>query len=157
MKVFLIDESLDRVGGVEHVICTLANMLINKYEVEVISEFKTKKTPFYKYNDKIKINYLINEENSKTIQMKNKSWLYYFMRLFEKIKKKTLINNKINEILKKINKDDTIVFGRVFTALDFLPIIKKKNIKAKIIVRDAIHLEYYSRKVRKDIVFFVIL
>lgn len=151
MKVVLIDESLDRVGGVERVICTLANNLINKHNVEVISEFKTKKEPFNKYDTSIKIKYLINEEHSITNRMKEKNLLYYLARIYEKIKKKILLSRKVKQEMVHIEDEDVLVFGRVFTALDFLPIIEKCDIKPKIIVRDAIHLEYYSPKVQYEI------
>lgn len=151
MKIVIIDECVDRVGGVERIVCTLANFLEKKYQVEVISELKTRNQTFYKYNDSINIKYLINMEKSKTIKMKNKNLLYYIMRAFEKINNKIHLKKQIIEILKNVSEEDIIIFGRVFTALDFLPILEQKKLKPKIIVRDAIHLKYYSKGVRRKI------
>lgn len=151
MKIVLIDEALDRVGGVERVINTLAKTLCVNYDVKVISEFRTSPKPFYEYDDKIFPQYLIDERNIKIGEIKNKTIKYYFLKIFEKIKRKVLLPYRIKKIIKKFDDEDILIFGRVFVALDFLPILKKSKKNLKIIVRDAIHLEYYKNKIKKKI------
>ena len=59
MNIYLIDEGIDRIGGVERIVSILANDFANENKVKVISEFKNRKNPFYEYNSKIEIEYLI--------------------------------------------------------------------------------------------------
>lgn len=148
MKIYIIDECIDRVGGVERVICTLANKLSKDNEVVVISENKSKKEPFYKYSKSIKINYL-NEFKIRSTSQENKNFIYYFYKIVEKLTGKILIKNKIKKLTNELNKADVIVFGRVFTAIHFMKYMKKNN-KTKIIVRDAINLEYYKNAIKKQ-------
>lgn len=46
-------------GGIEKSIASLANILIEKYDVEIISTYKILENPAFKINDKVKIKYLI--------------------------------------------------------------------------------------------------
>lgn len=147
MKVLFVDESINRIGGVERVISTLANRLSFNNEVEVVSVYKSTNSPFYNYNENIKISYLIDSRKYKTNKLKSKNLKYYFFRIFEKLKDKVILNKRINKIILNFNDYDVIIFGRVFTAIDFLCRFKN-SVKAKIIVRDAIHLEYYSNEIK---------
>lgn len=149
-KIYIIDECIDRVGGVERVICTLANKLSKDNEVIIISESKSRKEPFYTYDKKVKIKYLDDEFVIKSSSLKNKNLIYYFYKVIEKINKKFIINHRIKKVVKELKNADVVVFGRVFTALDFLKYMNKRN-NTKIIVRDAINLEYYSKNTRKKI------
>ena len=40
MKVYIVDEGIDRIGGVERIVSILSNNLNKNYDIEVISEFK---------------------------------------------------------------------------------------------------------------------
>ncbi len=152
-KIVLVDECIDRVGGVERVICTLANSLSEKYDVTVISEYKLNETPFYEYNSNVKIQYLMNNTKQKSSTLKNKNLKYYFYRSFEKLKSKILLKQRIKKITYHSNEmshASVIIFGRVYMALHFLPFLNKRE-NCKIIVRDAIHLKYYSKKIQEQI------
>lgn len=149
-KIYIIDECIDRVGGVERVICTLANKLVKNNEVTIISENKSRVEPFYNYDKKVNIRYLDDKFIIKSSSLKNKNLIYYFYKIIEKINKKFIINYKIKKVVKEMGNADVVIFGRVFTALDFLKYMNKKN-NTKIIVRDAINLEYYSKNTRKKI------
>lgn len=150
MKIVLIDEALDRVGGVERVINTLANTLcVEDYDVEVISEFKTSKKSFYEYDERIKKKYLFDERIYETGKARSKTFKYYTRKIFEKVQRRIVLPYKIKQVIDNLKDEDVLIFGRVFVALDFLPIIKKSKKKFKIIVRDAIHLEYYKNKIKK--------
>lgn len=149
MKIYIIDECIDRVGGVERVICTLANKLVTDNEVTVISENKSKEQPFYKYDDKVNIKYL-NKIKIKSSTQESKNIIYYCYKILEKIIKKITLKNKIKKISSELNKADVIIFGRIFTAIDFMKHLKI-NKKTKIIVRDAINLEYYNNNIKRQI------
>lgn len=148
MKIVFIDEAVDKVGGVERIISTLANRLSKKNDVMVISEYKTSNTTFYKYENSIQIKYLIDNQKN-NVNRKNTNVFFNFVsRAKNKLRKILKIQNAIKTNLYDA---DVIVFGRVYTALDFLPYIKRNKITAKIIVRDAIHIENYSEVVRKNL------
>jgi len=149
MKILIIDESINRVGGVERVISTLANKLCDNNEVFVLSEYKSSDKPFYMYNKNVKIKYLIDSQKYITNRLKSKNLKYYIFRAIEKVRDTIILNRKIKEEVCKLNDFDLIIFGRVFTALDFFRNVKRK-INSKVIVRDAIHLEYYTKKIQND-------
>lgn len=146
-KIYFIDESLDKMGGVERIINTLSNDLVKKYEVELISLYKSNSETYFKYDNNIKINYIYDKSNLLSKKYKNNKLLYYFIRLLEKINEFIIIKFGAKKYAKKITNKDVVIFGRVPTALEFLPYIKAK----KIIVREAIHLEYHrnKRKIKK--------
>ena len=148
MKILIIDEDINRVGGVERVICTLANRLSENHEVTVISEYKSSATPFYNYDKNIELKYLINNSMNKTGKMNSKNVKYYLYRAIEKIKSFVYLRKRIKTLFSDYKNVDIIIFGRVFVALDFFPILKK-NKEMTVIVRDAIHIKYYSEKVKK--------
>ena len=47
-------------GGIEVAISNLANMLIDNYDIEIVSNYNIYGKPFYKLDDRIKIKYLYN-------------------------------------------------------------------------------------------------
>ena len=47
-------------GGIEVAISNLANMLIDNYDIEIVSNYNIYGKPFYKLDDRIKIEYLYN-------------------------------------------------------------------------------------------------
>lgn len=137
MRIFIIDEAIDKVGGVERIINTLANNLCKKYDVNVVSIYKTTDKEFYKYNDKVKIEYINNIKESLCIVEKSDSLL---KKIIIKCKRLVSIFNtkkKLSEFSKKITKDDVIIIGRVRIAWKYVELFKNAK---KIIVRDAIHL-----------------
>lgn len=150
MKIIVVDEYVDNMGGVQRVISTLANKLVKDNEVIVVSEFKTKDKSFYHYDNNVKINYLIDLTDAKTNNLKNKGIKYYFYKAIQKLHTNKNLSKKIENMTQTMKEADIIIFGRVYAALEFLPILKKYNIKTKIIVRDAIHLEHFSNKIKKQ-------
>lgn len=142
-KIWFIDEGLDRMGGVERILNTLANTLVDKYDIEAISLLKSNEKPYFEFNKKIKINYLYNKSNLKSKKHKNNKIIYYFLRLIEKINEYLTIKIKSFLFSRLVSKEDIVIYGRVETALEFLPYIKETK---KTIVREAIHLEYHKNK-----------
>ena len=49
-------------GGIEKAVTSLANELINNYQVEIISFYQIHEKPPYKLNNKIKVKYLIRDD-----------------------------------------------------------------------------------------------
>lgn len=149
MKIYLIGECLDKVGGVERVMNALANGLISKNDnLTVISETKNSDATFYKYDEKIKINYLVKYYPLLSNKFSSKL-LFYPIRTIEYIGKKVKLRKKIKTFIKKINEEDVVIFDRVYVALDWLPLFKKYNKYPRVITRDAIHLHYFSRHTKK--------
>lgn len=48
-------------GGIEKAICSLANLLVDDYEVEIISEYKLLEKPAFPLDERVKVKYLIPE------------------------------------------------------------------------------------------------
>lgn len=146
MKVFFIDEQISNMGGVERIINTLANNLINEYDVEVVSEYNFNKNNFFSYNNNIRIKHLLHWN----IKSKN----YYLTRVQQKIQKKFFLSKRIKSFLLNIHENDILVFGRVTVALHFLPEIEKLNLQCKIIVRDGTNIFCYSDEAKQKIKYY---
>lgn len=133
MKIYIFEESINKMGGVERIISFIAKHFneIGK-SVTVVSMYKDGKKTFFDYDDKIERVYLCDEKVPQG-------------KLRKKMKYISLIKNKI-KICKKIKSDDVVIFGRVSVAVKFLPYI---NSNTKTIVRDAINLYNQSSIVRK--------
>lgn len=55
-------------GGIEKAVTSLANELINNYQVEIISFYQIHEKPPYKLNNKIKVKYLIKDDIAKRVE-----------------------------------------------------------------------------------------
>lgn len=148
-KVYIFEEGIDRMGGVERVISTLANNLVDDYYVTMISFYKTREKCFFKYNNKVNIEYLTNQFNKKSDKYKTKTLKYYFWRVLEKTKDYIFLNDKISEKANGITNDDVIICGRTDVALKIIPFLDSYK---KLIVRDAIHYKYQKKSTQNKIV-----
>lgn len=151
MKILIIDNCVDIVGGVERTINTLSNALVKDNEVEILNVNRLVENSFYEYDKKIKKSYLFNHLNDKSKKYKRMSFRYILYKVIERLQEKLLKKKLIKQFFKQKHDYDVIIFGRVLIALTFLPVLKKLNIKSKIIVRDAIHLYYFNKKTKKDL------
>lgn len=131
-KIYIIDEAVDKVGGVERIINTLANELSKKNQVNVISLYKTNDSEFFKYNDDVKITYIYDARGMSIFSNKNKVYRKISMLLSN-----IVIAFRLQNIKKKIKPTDRIIIGRVRVAWKFIQKFKNSNY---IYVRDAIHL-----------------
>ena len=143
MSVYIFEENIDKMGGVERIVSLLANNLSSFYDVNVISLKKTKKEEFFDYKDTVKRiyidehNYLSGWHNNKNVLKKRIYSLYYRINnFFLKTKKKQIFN--------KINEKDILIFGRIQVAIKWMPYLKKNY---KIIIRDANH--YYCNNIKE--------
>lgn len=149
MKILIVDNCVDLVGGVERTINTIANELVKDNEVDILSVRRLVEESFYKYDTEINKFYLFNNLSYKSKKVKKRSFIYYLYKVIELLKEKKLKKKLIKEFFKTHKEYDVIVCGRVLIALDFLQVIKKLNIESKIIVRDAIHLYYFNKGIRR--------
>lgn len=87
-------------GGIERCISTLANSLVDDYEINIISTYKLYDEPAFKLDDRIKIEYLMNYgPNKKEIKesLKKHKYITFIKEIFKaikilKLKKKLMIN-----------------------------------------------------------------
>ena len=68
-------------GGIENAIATLANTLVSKYDVEILSVYRLYKDPIYELDDRIKVKYISNIKPNKNemkyyLKKKNFSMLF---------------------------------------------------------------------------------
>ncbi len=148
-KVYIFEEGIDRMGGVERIISTLANNLVNKYDVFVISFYKTRENTFFEYNENVNIKYICNNYNQKSQKMKNGTLLYYIVRISEKIRDYIVVNPGVAAVTSCITSSDIIILGRTDVALKVMPFIYDYK---KLIIRDAIHLPYYKKRKQRKII-----
>lgn len=151
-KILLVDYNADKMGGVERVICTLANNLLPYYNVQVCSIYKHSGIPYYSYDEAINIDYLI--DNSECLSTKAKSQSGFLLarvpeKIVELLRYSSTIRKYVND---NIDRYDVVIFGRRTAALDFLPYMVEY--KGKVIVREANHYYYtnaYERKKLKQL------
>lgn len=155
MKIVIVEQDIDVMGGVERIISTLANNLCKNNEVYVISKHKNRETTFFHYDDKVKIIYL-KDKRKNSFFKRNKNNFFNKLSDYISYKFSNLIVHYINDDVKKIlDSADCIIFGRVDVYLDFISFLKKKKIKSRIIVRDAINLKLFEKnKKRKMLKYF---
>lgn len=88
-------------GGIEKSITALANLLVDKYKVEIITTYKLYEKPVFNLNNKVKVRYLIEDlkPNRKEVKsaIKNKKFITAIKEGFKSIKilklrRKTMIN-----------------------------------------------------------------
>ena len=55
-------------GGIEKSIAALANILVEKYDVEIVCIYKLQPKPAFEISEKVKIKYLINSDIAKRVE-----------------------------------------------------------------------------------------
>jgi len=146
-EIVFIDMCLDAMGGVERIINTLANNLVNDYKIKVISIYKTKDKPHFKYDDKVEYVHLYDKRNKIANRFEENNVISMFFKRCERYKENMSIKSKVKFYSKSFNENTIVVFGRVAATEVFLPYIADD---VKIIVREAIHIrytEYFTPKV----------
>lgn len=103
-------------GGIERFISSLCSMLIDKYDIDIISTYKVTEKPVYNFDNRINIKYLIDDKPNKEdfkLALKSKNIIYIFKEGFKAI---SLLNKKKKyniEAIKNI-KSDYIITTRDF-------------------------------------------
>lgn len=95
-------------GGVEKAISSISNMLVNKYEVEIISVYKLYDEPAFYIDSKVKITYLLDKDLSPNkeafkLAIKSKKPLKILKEGFNSAKILKLKKYKMIEAIKNIN------------------------------------------------------
>ena len=99
-------------GGIENAISCLANILIEKYEVEIIATYKINEKPAFYLNPKIKIKYLMEDLKPNEQEFKNALKHFNIKNIFKEgfkalkilyLKKKLMIDE-----IKKLDSDIVI-------------------------------------------------
>ena len=99
-------------GGIENAICSLANMLSKKYEVEIISTYKLYSEPAFYLDEKVKVTYLIEDvkPNRKEIHFykNNKNYSMLFKEAFKSIKVLFLKRTRMIKTIRNLDTDVVI-------------------------------------------------
>ncbi|WP_279001214.1 PssD/Cps14F family polysaccharide biosynthesis glycosyltransferase [Thomasclavelia cocleata] len=120
-KVTLLSLHL-RVGGIEKAICSLANMLVDDYDVEIVNVYKLCKPSFY-IDERVKITYLStdlkpNKENLK-YAVKDKNFIKIVIEGFKALnvvlRKKKLIKQCAKDNDGDIIISTTLAFNKSFS------------------------------------------
>lgn len=142
-NLLVIDHCVDVVGGVERILCALSNHFIKKYNVTVLSENKFTDQSFFTYNSKVNKCYLIDRTRDPFHGKGGRNKISYLLEKFANRISRIGERERLVNFLEETPEVDVIIFGRIFTALRFLPAIEQYYTNTKrprIIVRDAIHL-----------------
>ncbi|MEG2275978.1 MAG: glycosyltransferase [Clostridia bacterium] len=131
MKKFTILALHLGVGGVEKAICSLANILSQKYDVEIISTYKILDKPLFELNPKIKVRYLMTDLKPNVKEFK------------EAVKKINVIN-----IFKEGIKSIKVLYFRKKLMIDAI----KKIDTDFIISTRYMHNNLVSKYAKKDII-----
>lgn len=137
-RVLFIDLAIDKMGGAERVISTLAGALSGSYRVDVCSVYKYSSQPFYGYPAEVRRRYLIDLSRLPSTRSRSGA-SFVFFRSFEKAVELTFYNKRIRQYCDtELGKYAAVIFGRTMAAVDFLP--HMSAYRGKVIVRDATHL-----------------
>ena len=96
-------------GGVENAISSIANMLCDYYDVEIISTYKILDKPAFELNKKIEVRYLIENLTPNRAELKNaienKKIINIFKEIIKSFKILYLKKHRMIEALKDIDTD----------------------------------------------------
>lgn len=95
-------------GGIENAVVTLANTLVSKYNVEILSVYRLYNEPVYKLDEKVKVSYISNIKPNKKEMMyylKKKNFSMFLKGISQSIKTGFVKYIKTPNVLRKINTD----------------------------------------------------
>ena len=107
-------------GGIENAIATLANTLVSKYEVEILSVYRLYKDPIYDIDPNVKIRYISNlkpNKNEMKYYLKKKNFKMFFKGIGPSIKTGFVKYIKTSYELKKLDTDVLITTREVHNYL----------------------------------------
>ncbi|MDO5569189.1 MAG: glycosyltransferase [bacterium] len=101
-------------GGIEKAITSLANTLIDKYKVEIISTYKLYDKPAFAIDKRVKISYLMHEKPNKEIikeKINNLSGIKSFIDLIkEGLYSIKVLYKRKKLMINKVKKEDADIF-----------------------------------------------
>ena len=95
-------------GGIENAVATLANLLCEKYEVEILSVYRLYNEPVFKLDDRIKVKYISNIKPNKKEMMfylKKKNFNMFFKGIGLSAQTGWVKYVKTASVLKKLDTD----------------------------------------------------
>lgn len=95
-------------GGIENAVATLANTLVSKYEVEILSVYRLYNEPVYKIDEKVKVSYISNvipNKKEMIYYLKKKNFSMFFKGVSQSIKTGFVKYIKTPMVLKKLDTD----------------------------------------------------
>ncbi len=95
-------------GGIEKSIVNLANLLVDNYDVEIVSTYKLEDTPAFDINKKVKVRYLITNVKPNREEWKNSIKKIKPIKFVKETTKAiTVLLNKRNKTIDAIKKCDS--------------------------------------------------
>ena len=133
-------------GGVEKSVAALANMLVSKYDVEIVCSYKLYEKPRFPINSKVKISYLIDTDLPIKLQEYNVLFKSFkFKKLFRRLNRDYFKKKKTKQFFDDAFNGFTMFQKRKSTMINYI-----KNSDADIIIssRDIFDewLGYYGSK-----------
>lgn len=99
-------------GGIENAIASLANLLIQKYEVEIISTYKLYSEPVFHVDNRVKITYLMEHVKPNKKELKyyfsNKNYSMFVKECFKSVKVLRLKKKLMVKVIKELDTDVVI-------------------------------------------------
>lgn len=129
-KIYWFLQQLEFLGGTETATISIANELVNNYEITFVVTAREIKNIPYNINKKIKIIFLNNEDNSKIDEKilefcKEKRFFNAFLLILKNINFIVFAKYKYRRILKKMTSKDDILIG---SSLDNYLIIPRSRL-----------------------------
>ena len=154
MKILIADKCIYDVGGVQNIITTLANNLVDNNEVTMLSVIKNAERPHFKYDQNVKIKFLLDFTEHNLKQYKKKNLKYYILRIKEELQKKYKLKSLIKKNSRYITESDVIIFGRIDTAILFFKCLGDKFKGKNVIVRDSMNLKFYDENLKNKMKYY---
>lgn len=117
-------------GGIENAIASLANLLCEKYDVEILSVYRLYNEPVFELDERIKVNYISNiKPNKKEMiyYLKKKNFNMFFKGIGASLKTGWVKYVKTANVLRKLNTDVIISTRTIHNKL--VSMFVKKDIK----------------------------
>lgn len=95
-------------GGIENAVATLANTLVDKYEVEILSVYRLYKDPIYELDERVNVRFISNikpNKNEMKYYLKKKNFNMFFKGIGSSIKTGYVKYIKTALELKKLDTD----------------------------------------------------
>lgn len=116
-------------GGIEKSIASLANIIVQKYEVEIICIYKILDQPAFNFNPKVKIKYLLDGGPNREEFMNYVRKYKYMSAFFEGIKALKILHlKKKNMLTEIINSDSDIIISTKYIFNEWLGDYGKEHV-----------------------------
>ncbi len=133
-------------NGISRSVCSLANALVNKYELEIVATYKLSDKPAFNIDDKINIKYLIEDERPNQVAINKALKSFKFFKLIKLLQQKNkLIKRRDNLLMVFIKACDSDV---IITTEEYLNTLVGRYAPKKTFKIGWCH-RHHQRKVKK--------